>query len=142
MVSVEMTYLGTEDTGEVDGGILTLAGPCALAKIDIERSYDYDENMKVARSIQSDEGRNLHEKDKTKVIVVFDTLDDVTEEVLLIWVCVQNVHDVTWFGRGLVLVREEEDKYRRLGMASCYFDNKDPARLFSAGVSQKQIRII
>lgn len=143
MVSVEMTYLGKEDTGEVDGGVLTLAGPCALAKIGMEkRGHHWYGNEKDVQSIQGDDGSELYKKDETKVGISFDTLDDLTEEALIIWVCAHPFHDEVWFGHGLALARVEHDKYRRLGNARCYFDDKEDARAFSAGFPQKQIRII
>lgn len=143
MVSVEMAYYGKEDTGEIDGGILTLAGPCALARIDMEKNrHHWSENEKDLRSIQGDDGSILYKKDETKARVLFDALDDLSEEALLIWVCAHYFHDETWFGHGLVLARVEEDKYRRLGMVSCYFGNKDDARTFSARFSKRQIKII
>ncbi|KAG6368443.1 hypothetical protein INS49_002650 [Diaporthe citri] len=143
MVSVEMRYLGKEGTGEVDGGILTLAGPCALAKIDMEkRSHQWFENEKDVRIIQGDDGSNLYEKDETKVKVYFDALHDLTDDALLIWVCAHHFHDEKWFGHDLVLARVEEDKHHGLGMASCQFDDKEDARAFSARFSQKQIKII
>lgn len=139
IVSVEMTYLGKEDTGEVGGGTLTLAGPCALANIDMERkSHHWFENEKNVRKIQGDDGCNHYKK----VRILFDTLQDLREEAMLIWVCAHPFRDETWFCHGLVLARVEEDKYRRLGMVSCYFDDKDDARAFSARFPQKQIRIV
>lgn len=143
MVSVEMTYLGKEDTGEVGGGILTLAGPCALANIDMERkSHHWFANERDVRNIQGDDGCNLYKKNETRVRIIFDTLRDISEEALLIWVCAHHFHDETWFCHGLVLARVEEDKHRRLGNVSCYFGSKDDARAFGARFSKKQIKII
>ncbi|KAI1841465.1 hypothetical protein JX266_012305 [Neoarthrinium moseri] len=141
-VSVDMTYLGKEDTGEVEGGVLTLAGPCASVMIENESGrHRMFKNERNVRRIQSD-GSNLYEKDEAKVRIIFDTLEYLTEKALLIWVCTHHLHDEKWYGHGLILAHVEEDKYRRLGMASRYFDNKDDARVFSAGFSQKQVSII
>lgn len=144
--SVEMTCLGKEDTGEVDGGILTLAGPCAMAKISMEkREYHSLGNEKDVQSIQADDGRDLYEKDKNDgddVAIIFDTLDDLVEEALLIWVCAHCTLRESWLGHGLALARVEEDKYRRLGVALRSFWGQESARAFSAGFSQKQIRLI
>lgn len=152
MVSVEMAYLGKEDTGEVDGGTLTLAGPCAMAKISMEtRRRHLFGNWRDVQSIQADDGNVLYENDENdendvhdmaNVVISFDTLDDLAEEALLIWVCAHDDGDDMWRGYGLVLALVEEDKYRRLGMAQRWFGDKEEARTFSAGFSQKQMTII
>lgn len=143
MVSVDMTYLGKEDTGMVDGGILTLAGPCAPAEIDLEKkSHHTFESERDVRSIRGDDGSDLYKNDETKVKIVFDTLHDLTEQIVLIWVCAHRFYGEQWFGHGLALAHVEGDKYHRLGMVDCWFDTKDDAQVFSARFPQKQIRII
>lgn len=151
IVSVEMMYPGREDTGKVDGGILTLAGPCALAEIDLEKkTHNVSESKRDVRSIQADDGSVLYRKKTTteflKMLeglqITFDTLDDIAEQVLLIWVRADHYYAEKWSGRGLALAHEEGDKFRRLGMAFCLFDGKEDARVFSAGFSQQQISII
>lgn len=143
IVSVDMMYPGTEDTGKVDGGILTLAGPCAPAEIDLEKkSHHFFESERDVRGIQGDDGSDLCSENKAEVKIVFDTMDDLTEQILLIWVCAHHFYGEQWYGRGLALAHVEEDKYRRLGVADCYFDGKAAAQAFSAGFPQKQISII
>ncbi|KAK1985719.1 heterokaryon incompatibility protein-domain-containing protein [Colletotrichum cereale] len=145
MVSVVMTYLGKEDTIEVSGGVLTLAGPCALARIDVDRNGYMDrwyKHEKYVQSIQDDEGHTLYGRDESKLQVIFDTMEDVTEEAFIIWVCCHHFSEEKWYGHGLTLVRVEEDMYRRVGMATRNFANREDARAFSAGFSQKQIRIV
>lgn len=143
MLSVEMTFLGKEDTGEVSGGILTLAGPCALARIDMERkSHHWFETERDIRDIQGDDGCSLYKKDETKVRIAFDTLHDLSEEALLLWACAHQFRDEKWVCHGLALARVEEDKHRRLGMVRCFFNDKDDARAFGARFRKKQIKII
>lgn len=155
VVSVEMMHPGKEDTGEVDGGILTLKGPCALARLDLEGSDPFGPSKLI---LQGEDGSSLDSMDKGKSVdISLDTLDDLTEEVLLIWVCAESRELVDFLGRahtqpyslvgywychGLALAHVEADKYRRLGMVMCEFDSEDDARAFSAGIAQKQIRII
>lgn len=145
MISVEMTHPGKEDTGEVDGGTLTLAGPCVLAKVD-GRNWLWDKNVRPVRSMQGEDGSYLYEEYEAEFManIHFDTLNDLTEEALLLWVCAHPAsrYHRAWRGYGLVLARVEEDKHRRLGMVSCNFSYKDDARAFTAGFPQKQIRII
>ncbi|PVH92224.1 HET-domain-containing protein [Periconia macrospinosa] len=143
MSSVEMMYSGEEDTGEVTGGVLALVGPCALANIfmDPDRHY-WSENERSVQSIQGGDGRELYPKQGADFRVVFDTLDDLAEEALLLWVCAHHFHEEEWYGHGLVLALVEKDKYRRLGQASCYFHGKDDARDFSSGFPRRQIDII
>lgn len=152
VVSVEMTHPGKEDTGEVDGGILTLKGPCALARLDLN---PFGPSKLI---LQDEDGSSLDSMDEGKSVDIFlDTLDDLTEEVLLIWVCAESSRvidflgrahtqpyslGVYWYCHGLALAQVEEDKHRRLGTVMCEFDSEDDARAFSAGIAQKQIRII
>lgn len=146
MVSVEMTHPGKEDTGEVAGGILTLAGPCVLAKLE-KGSWN---NVKYVRSMRGDDGSSLYEMDKKgrknmdNVKIIFDTLHDLTEEALLIWLCARpsSTFIPRWCCFGLALARAEDDKHRRLGASYCDFKTEAKLRDFFAGLPQKQIRFI
>lgn len=139
IVSVEMTHPGKEDTGAVDGGILTLAGPCVLAKQEVWNH----ENIKFVQSMQGDDGSSVYEKREGDYFtrIHFDTLDDLNEEALVIWVHARPWFDAYWDCWGLALARVGEDKYRRLGMVTCPFNVED-AQALKAGLFQKQIRVI
>lgn len=145
MVSVVMTHLGKDDTEEVSGGILTLAGPCALVKIDMDRDgsrgrwYNHE---KLVSSIQDDEGNDLYEKDESELEIIFDTMEDITKEALMIWVCGHPFSQERWFGHGLVLTHIENDIYCRVGVTGRHFAKKEDAQVFSAAFCEKQIRII
>ena len=145
IVSVAMTYLGERDTGAVSGGILTLAGPCAMVKIDLNRNAHISrryENEKYVRILEDDKGNDLNMKEKQDLQVIFDTMDDITEQAIMLWVCSHSFDGETWSGNGLVLACVEEDTYRRFGMASCYFDKKEAASAFTTGFTLKQIKIV
>lgn len=145
MVSVAMTYPGERDTGAVSGGILTLSGPCAMVKIDLNRNADISrryENEKYVRILEDDKGNDLNMKEKQDLQVIFDTMDDITEQAIMLWVCSHSFDGETWSGHGLVLACVGEDKYRRFGMASCYFDNMEAASAFTTGFTLKQIKIV
>ncbi|KAK0384150.1 hypothetical protein NLU13_8239 [Sarocladium strictum] len=145
MVSVAMTYLGERDTGAVSGGILTLVGPYAMVKIDLDRDTHmtrWPKNEKYVQSLKDDKGNDLSMKEKDDFKVIFDTMDDITEEAIMLWICSHHFHDERWYGHGLVLVRVEEDTYRRSGMATCYFDKKETATAFTTGFALKQIKIV
>ncbi|KAK1993451.1 HET-domain-containing protein [Colletotrichum falcatum] len=147
VISTEMQCRGPGDTGEVQGGTLTLLGPCARITIDVGSS-DYPSEMGNYKSVQAVEtldGKKLPGKEGTlRMDVIFDTVDDVRGEALLLWVSISPLyrHEEEYTGRGLVLTNAGRDKYRRLGCVFNNFKSEEAARGFMNGVPDLQVMVI
>lgn len=146
LVSAEMVYAGKEDTGAVESGTLTLMAPCAMAQCGQEILGFHESEMDLERIGRPDE-KNGIKKDESlpkrlKMSVLFDTMDDIQDEVFILWVEAFHWHEEKWDTRGIALKQEEGNKYRRLGLASGFFASKDEARAFIETFPTKRISII
>lgn len=139
-ISVEMSHPGEEDTGQVTAGTLTLKGPCGLAEIGKEAGWAETE-LNIL-SIVAEDGRVFHGKDMVRANVYFDTLDDITNQVSLVLVCAHHYDEGEWYVHGLALNHVEENTYRRVGMASCSFKDKESAEAFGAAFPRMELQIV
>ncbi|KAK2012148.1 HET-domain-containing protein [Colletotrichum eremochloae] len=144
VVSVEMQHRGPDDTGEVEGGILTLLGPCVRIAIESFQIAGISGNRQGVRTIQMLDGQTIHVEEATlsRMEVFFDTMDDIEDEALFMFAVICHPTMERYYGAGLVLANAENDRYRRLGCMTCWFDSEEGARGFMNGVPNLQVTVI
>ncbi|KAF6842959.1 heterokaryon incompatibility protein [Colletotrichum musicola] len=151
MISGETVLVDKDacDTGQVDGGVLTLRGPCAHVFIDIVDHWPFRTDKLTVdrdiRSIRRPHGRYQIEQPKritsSWANAVFDTLEDIRGQALLLWV-------ETYSGpgkcicRGLLLALGDNHKYRRLGLTDFVFKSRKEAEVFVGEFPQMEIDIV
>ncbi|PFH58308.1 hypothetical protein XA68_13889 [Ophiocordyceps unilateralis] len=141
LIAADTEYVGSEDTGQVKSGILTLRGPCSTVQIG-QKAFGTIITERVVQGFRSPEEQNHDSRPQwSEMSVIFDTWDDIRDEAFVLWIYASRFASGKWYIRGLALKWEKEDKYQRLGLVGGYFANKDDALAWIDMFPTKQISI-
>ena len=151
----ETEVLGNLDTGEVKGGWLRLVGPWMQLKLlpqDESAYWQHGNERAVELFLNSDTGDEIKEEGGAlstgqrfpRARVLFDDLSDVVEEEAVgVQVLACNWAGDAYAASALVLskIEGESAEWRRTGVLSSYFANRDTAKAFFEKFSRKEVTI-
>ncbi|KAJ1328929.1 HET domain-containing protein [Microdochium nivale] len=142
--ATDMVYGNDDETGKVLSGSITLRGPCSKAKMSLT-TFRHDNWREVVR-VEGHDGDILGEIEASSSPqnrAIFDTLDDVTEEALVIWLAYEWFYNqFQYVVHGLILAPLGDGTYRRLGVATLFLKQKMSIYIFRNSLDKRSMVIV
>ncbi|KAH7020828.1 heterokaryon incompatibility protein-domain-containing protein [Microdochium trichocladiopsis] len=146
VLSATMTFQSEDDTGEVESAALTLRGPFAAAIIDVGGTVEIShfDNVKAILRFRGRDGDMQPEDQAMKGYSwydgTFDSMEDVAEEVFVLWIKLsappRNLME------GLLLADAANGNFRRIGIASSHFGSREEAVSFIGQFEERKVVLV
>ncbi|KAI0376402.1 HET-domain-containing protein [Hypomontagnella monticulosa] len=142
ILSTDMEFLGGDDTGEVKGGTLTLYGPVCRVKLSALSDNQYSTEAFRRFDGHVTESSKIDDSWLPVSTVIFDTKDDLGEDIFCIWLIAQPPALRGWQTSGLALQGVGDDMFQRVGTVYSYHMNQAEAENFVEAFVRREIQII
>ncbi|KAI1080177.1 HET-domain-containing protein [Whalleya microplaca] len=142
LISADIVYIGTDDTGEVKSATLTLIGPTCLVETRVlsRRRYAAKAFRQPLNCIIECNGAECGWLPEP--IVIFDTMDDIRHEPFCLWIIAHPGSLGGWQASGLVLRCVGYNTFQRVGTISCYYPSRSGLVEFIDAITRRLIKII
>ncbi|KAJ1333199.1 HET domain-containing protein [Microdochium nivale] len=137
--ATDMVYKNNDETGEVVSGAITLQGPCSKVRTVCSDDLDQQHQRKIV-GLHGCYRRPLGGMEKAWGTAIFDTVDDVTEDMLVIWL--SYCSGLGAAVSGLIIAPLGDGTFRRLGCASTSTMCGGDYRNFADGQSNAIVDIV